>query len=371
METFLEYLENNILMMEKVINNHMMVTHRSPNPVEFYDIWDTGIQARKNLSDAYGKGLYTVYSAYNDNTIYGDYILRGSVKIDNFGIFEKDIYDKVDNHGDGSKTFNEHLLKMGVNLNEYSIEEQMGYSSDNAQNNWKSVMKKGYDGIIFHGRKDGYVCVIWEQGKHCFIPHSYINGADGDGNGDYRFRSGNEEGVLLRKIHNTKIWEGDLNLNGTNNIKTFGDVLMGIDGNLVIMDVPIESLGNLRYVSGDVVLKGCKRLGSLGKLSKVKSLYMQGSLVGDLGMLTNIQGSCNLRGSGVKDLGDLRDVGGYLNVSDTPIESIINLKFVGGFINLKNTDKLGILGTRPDIVGRVLYDEGSKTEMLLHKFGWI
>lgn len=360
---------NRLMLIEGVNNNHLFVLHRSPQPVEFSSIWDKGIVGGKNTGDLYGKGLYTVYEGIHDKSIYGDHILRGSVKIDNFGIFEKNVYDGVNNHKDGSSTFREHLRKMGIDLKEYLSEVKEGYSSKNAEKNWKKIQSMGYDGLIFHGRKDGYVCVIWEQGKHTFTPHSYIHKADKYGVGDMKFLSGGEEDRLYNKILNSHNIVGGIDLRGTN-IRHLGNKLHSVVGNLEFQNTSVESFGNLEIVEGYIMVTGCSNLKSLGKLREGLGVYAKNSKIKDIGRLTTLEKSCDLENSNILDLGNLRYVGGYLNLRRTPIKTLSNIAHIGGYLDLRETSDLKHLGNPPTILGKILYDKGSTTETILKDAGW-
>jgi len=360
-----------ILVLEKVNNDHLFVLHRSPHPVEFSSMWDEGIVGKKNSSDLYGKGLYTVYSNVHDKNIYGDYILRGSVKINNYAILEKDVYDQVSKHYDGSKTFKEHLIKLGVNLREYSMEQnQEGFSSKNALKNWKKIQKMGYDGIILHGRKDGYVCVIWEQGKDTFTPHSFIHKADKLGVGKMKFKTGDEEKKLYNTILNSNQIEGTLNLKGTQ-IKNLGEKLHTINGDLELYQSPIESLGNLKVINGNIIIRDCENLKSLGRVEKSLGIFAQNSSISDIGNITNLEQSCNLENSNIINIDNLKSVGGYLKLKGTQIQSLKSIGRVGGFLDIRETPNLKYLGNPPNVSGKILYDVGSNTEKLLKYRGWL
>jgi hypothetical protein len=72
-----------------------------------------------------------------------------------------------------------------------------------------------------------------------------------------------------------------------------------VDGDLGLIGVPIESLGNLKSVGGDLFLS----------YSKIKSL----------GNITSVGGNLYLTYSKIESLGNLTSVGGYLDLRYTPI----------------------------------------------------
>lgn len=372
MLSFKNFLNRNNfnIIVESVNNDNLFVVHRSPDPIEFSSIWTQGIVAKKNESFLYGQGLYTVYRDIAPKKMYwyGFHILRGSVNIKNFGILEENVYNEVSSHSDGSRTFEEHLSNLGVGIVEY---EKEPFSSEIGAKYWKQIQNRGYDGLILHGKKDGYVCVIWEQGKNSFKPHSYINGSDKLGSGEIKFFTGNEEDQLIKQINSSEIIEKDLDLAGAKNIKTLGIKLTEVLGDLNLSKTNITSLGNLKKIHGNLFLRNCQSIFSLGQLIKANGLYASDSSLETLGSFRSCGGDCNLKNTNIKNLNNLNKVSGYLNLENTPIESIKNLNQVKLFLNLKNTPNLSVLGERPESVNNILYDKGSKTEYVLKKYKWI
>jgi hypothetical protein len=115
----------------------------------------------------YGTGLYGTYKLDSQLTdsmrnAYGRYILKGKLSLDNFVILDVDVYQKTNN----TKKFGKYLEELGVDIE--SINE---YTSDIAHARWKEWKREGYAGIIFTGRRDGHVAVIWNRRN--FIPASY------------------------------------------------------------------------------------------------------------------------------------------------------------------------------------------------------
>jgi len=96
---------------------------------------------------------------------YGRYILKGKIDLNNFAILDKDIY-YISNP---NKSFEEHLIKIGTNIDE--IKKVLPYTSEIAVKIWRNCKLNGYNGIIFTGKNDGKVAVIWNRQN--FIPYQY------------------------------------------------------------------------------------------------------------------------------------------------------------------------------------------------------
>lgn len=118
-----------------------------------------------------------------------------------------------------------------------------------------------------------------------------------------------------------------------------------INGSLGVSDSNLESLGELKEITGDLWISShtvFSRLRSLGKLE-----YVGGDL--------------NLRYSNVIDLGALKKVDGRFSLRDTAIKDINNLTFVGEnlFLPKRLQNKLDL--SKVTINGKVRYWKDSKT----------
>jgi len=100
-------------------------------------------------------------------------------------------------------------------------------------------------------------------------------------------------------------------------LKSKGNPKWKISDNLDLEGTPIQSLGNLTSVRGD--------------------LYLEDTSIKSLGNLTSVGGSLYLYGTPIQSLGNLQSVGSYLNLRNTPIESLGNLQSVEGDLYLTNT----------------------------------
>lgn len=119
-----------------------------------------------------------------------------------------------------------------------------------------------------------------------------------------------------------------------------------IKGFLGISDSALESLGDLKEITGDFWISShtvFSRLNSLEKLEK-------------------IGGEVNLRYSNVIDLGALKEVGGKLSLRDTTIDDLGCLTYVGGDLYLPKRlqDKVDL--SKVTVNGKVRYWNDSKTK---------
>ena len=95
------------------------------------------------------------------------------------------------------------------------------------------------------------------------------------------------------------------------------------NGNLMILDIPITTLGNLKVIKGNLDLDNNKSLKSLGKLEK-------------------IYGSLFLRDSELIDLGELKYIGINIYLENSKLDNIGKLEYVWGDW-MKDSKNLGQL----------------------------
>lgn len=158
-----------IILSEKLIGNLGWVYHRTWNNPENSDISKKGIQPSRNASSMYGKGLYCCYDLeqqFKENMrSYGFFILKGKIDLSNFVILEKDVFENAR----PKENFENYLDKLGIRFKNW--QENLPYTSDIANSVWRRAKQNGYNGIIFTGRNDGKVAVIWNRNN--FIPYQY------------------------------------------------------------------------------------------------------------------------------------------------------------------------------------------------------
>ena len=100
-------------------------------------------------------------------------------------------------------------------------------------------------------------------------------------------------------------------------LKSKGNPLYSIGGDLDLRETPIESLGNLTSVGG--------------------YLFLKETSVESLGNLISVGGDLHLRGTPIESLENLTSVGGGIYLMKTPIKSLGNLTSVGGTLDLRET----------------------------------
>jgi hypothetical protein len=156
-------------LVEKIVGNTGWVYHRTKNNPEESDIITQGIRPSTNQSAMYGRGLYCCYDfdqqLKSQMEMYGDYIIKGKVDLNNFAILDENVYRLANPRGD----FEKHLKDIGTNMN--SVKHNIPYTSRTARIIWKKCKEKAYNGIVFTGETDGKVVVIWNRRN--FIPFQY------------------------------------------------------------------------------------------------------------------------------------------------------------------------------------------------------
>jgi len=129
---------------------------------------------------------------------------------------------------------------------------------------------------------------------------------------------------------------GDVDLEYRKDISDLGN-LVGVEGYLDLESSSIESLGELTFVDGSLLLYHCQNIKTLGKLKKVG-------------------GYLSLTLSSIQSLGDLEFVGGALNLGESSIESLGELQFVGGHLFVNDNIPPSELG-RVEVDGEIyLYE---------------
>ena len=121
-------------------------------------------------------------------------------------------------------------------------------------------------------------------------------------------------------LGNLKYIGGELDLATNTNLKSLGN-LEHVDGTIDLEETNISSLGNLKYVGNRFLLRFNKDLKSLEKLE-------------------HIGGNCDLRHTNITSIGKLKYVGGYFSIRETPLA----LKIMNNRNNYKVIDKIQIKG---------------------------
>lgn len=160
-----------VLLSEKIYGNLGWVYHRTRvNPEEAL-LSKEGIKPSANSSAAYGKGLYCCYDIDEQfkGTMrgYGRFILKGKVDLRGFVILDKDVFELAR----PKENFENYLKSLNIDLEKYN--EKLPFTSDIASQIWDDAKRRGANGIVFTGRNDGKVAVIWTRQN--FIPYQYAS----------------------------------------------------------------------------------------------------------------------------------------------------------------------------------------------------
>lgn len=132
-----------------------------------------------NIRALYGTGLYTTYdldSQLNERMkrLYGSFILRFKVNLSNFFILDEDVFKRLH----PNRNFYDYLKKYNVNLvyqdgdeeNDYAAD--LKFTSDTARKYAKKIKSLNiFNGILFTGRSDGRVAIVWKPETLVF--HSF------------------------------------------------------------------------------------------------------------------------------------------------------------------------------------------------------
>lgn len=164
----------------------------------------------------YGKGFYSTYDLASQQRdymkgTYGNVVVKFAVKTQNFFFFD---WEAFANHPmakflqatkDDYLQKQDEYYKLGIGFNIKNPK----YTSDFAHRYWSKMQKKGLNGIVFSGRRDGRVLVAWNTSL--INPISYYIDEDGerewikaDGNKDYLKKwsaSYSEERVDATKVN--------------------------------------------------------------------------------------------------------------------------------------------------------------------------
>jgi hypothetical protein len=148
----------------------------------------------------------------------------------------------------------------------------------------------------------------------------------------------------IKRLTETGIIQNDIVIRGEH-LQQLSDV-QKINGFLGISDSSLESLGELREITGDFWMSShavFSRLTTLGNLEKVG---------GDL----------SLRYSNIIDLGKLKKVGGKLSLRDTAIDDLGVLEYVGGDLYLPKKLQDSVDLSHVVIKGKIRFWNNSKTQ---------
>ena len=328
----------------------------------------------------YGKGLYTVYDPEGAQTMTGGYgksVIKLKVNLYGYIIFDSDTAQKV--YG-SALTPVEQVQKLGYSapvvqtLRNLNIKKLDDYTSDAALEAYKSIQDE-VKGIVFTGRNDGRVVVIYDPTTVVPVAWKRIGEewqrADRDQSGfksairrsaTGEYTQGKyEQGYvklfrsLLKLPLDKRIVTKDLDLAGEP-ITSLPDGLK-VQGTLNLIGSTILSLPKNLEVQEDLALsytditslpQGLRVGGGAyfdnTKIESIPADFKAGTFV-DLGRtkITSLPaglqfiGDLNLSYSKIKSLPDAFKVGRSLNLKKTPIDSLPENLQIGYDLYLSNT----------------------------------
>jgi hypothetical protein len=290
------------VLLERVFGNTGWVYHRTKDNPSEYDIVKYGIKPSSNESAMYGKGLYTCYDLDQqmkpNMRRYGSYILKGKIDLNGFAILDSDVYWLANPKGN----FQKHLEKIGTNIE--SVKDKSPYTSEIAQNIWKKCKQNGYNGIVFTGRSDGKVAVIWNRRN--FIPFQYT---EDEGK---NWKKLNPDISSIKRPHDPEYDKDDEAIKFSKILKELKE------------KEEIDSL-NLPDYNGVVKLKKLKKCGGGIDASNATTI--------DLSNLQTCGEFINANNATTLDLSNLQTCGGFINANNATTLDLSNLQTCGEFIN--------------------------------------
>ena len=185
--TFKKYF----LLKEDIKHNLIWVYHRTRIHPEQHDLVKGMFNKKGNVRASYGQGLYSTFNLDSQleqkmKDMYGPYILRMKVNISNFFILDKDVFQIL--HPE--KKFWKYVQDTGMKLSSLGLHDHYDlhdyfeefphkepeFGSDIAKVKHEYLIKKGFSGIIFNGRTDGKVAVIWKPETLVINSYSHDDG---------------------------------------------------------------------------------------------------------------------------------------------------------------------------------------------------
>lgn len=167
---------------ESIQGNLAWLYHRTAVDPEQHPLFKGEFIAANNIRAMYGKGLYCTYdlqSQLNERMrhLYGNTILKFKINLNKFFILDEDVFRKIF----PNQSYYDFLKKYNVSLvyNQDPDDEDYDdrvplYTSDTAKKcAWKIQRLGIFDGILFTGRHDGKVAIVWKP--ETMILSSYSN----------------------------------------------------------------------------------------------------------------------------------------------------------------------------------------------------
>ena len=164
---------------ESVQGNLAWLYHRTNTYAYEHPISRGIFSTSDNKRALYGTGLYTTYdlnSQLNERMrhLYGPFILRFKTNLSNFFILDEDVFKRLY----PNQNFYDYLKKYNVDLvyekgnEENDLTPSLRFTSDTARKYAKKIKSLNiFDGIIFTGRSDGKIAIVWKP--ETLVLHSF------------------------------------------------------------------------------------------------------------------------------------------------------------------------------------------------------
>lgn len=285
MKNTLSSFINEILLSEEVFGRQAFVYHGSQlEPEAFLRMFYSGrFDPGKGAGAMYGKGLYTVYDLHGtdtENGEYGPYLYKFKVNLNGFVCFDDDItkkiYGKVISPAEQAKSLG--LQKISKFLETTAKNKKNSeYTSDEAHE--ASIYLNGHvKGIIFTGRQDGKVAVIYDPDVAIITSYKQAHEKEWKlvdretikksknlqksslGTFQKRKYTNNEDDHVaeeLRKLSklqkDKRVYEGNLSISRNSLITRLPDNLV-VKGDLDIAARHLQGIGNFTHVEGELTI---------------------------------------------------------------------------------------------------------------------
>jgi hypothetical protein len=304
----------------------------------------------------YGKGLYAVYDPKGAQTMtggYGNYIIKLKVNLYGYIIFDSDTAQKV--YG-SALTPVEQAQKLGYSS--ITLKELKGLRSDisgkytsNAALEVHKSLRSEVKGLVFTGRNDGRVVVVYDPTT--IVPVAWKR-VGGEWQKADRVQAGFRPAA--RRSATGEYEEGKYDEAGLKTVRTLFSLPRNkriVTGSLDLSDKGITSLPSDLKVSENLTLSFNRIVSLPAGLHVMRNLDIDDTKITRIPADLRVGGDLNAKYSPVTSLPAGLQVGGDLDLTYTPIASLPKGLKVGGSLSLGKTNVVSI---PEDLqVGRSLY----------------
>lgn len=377
MTHFLRSLIREALLLEEVYGSQATVYHGTNTDAQVLisAILDNDFQAGSGSGGLYGKGLYTVYEPEGSSTMrggYGPWIIKFKVNLYGYIIFDPDIALKV--YGSAltpaeqaqKLRYSSITIRSLKGLSKESLSAH--FTADAALNVFESIQSE-VKGLVFTGRNDGRVAVIYDPTTVIPVAWKKLGGEfkQVGETWDYvkekwqtadRTQAGFKSAVkrsATGEYEEGKYDEGSIKLLRSLSKLPLDKRIVNDDLHLAFSGVTslpkgLKVTGNLnltstqtKYLPAGLQVGGSLNLGDTLITSLPSGLKVSGSLslrdtkVTSLPPDLKVDGSMFLAGSSISSIPAGLKVGGELSLNRTPITSLPTGLQTAGSLSLVNT----------------------------------